>query len=430
MSEKNDLQKNDELREKFAGIDRMVTAPANLVEAVKKGEAPMWAGNRYTAGFHVRKFAKAAVAYAVCVAVLLGVVFLLPQWFNSKPPVGSDFISTSDSTVNTPSVTEPMIPADQYQPIQPVGNVPTQFQVIVENNLFNLRLSVVEAYEDCVVTVESDKKNTSVIRYSLLGEQQVSYTREYIGASPWFVSVIPTEDRGLFAVYFHIEYADYIKIAADGTVEWEYRLETYRWLVAQQLYEGAEDFYAFGDWAEESNNEISLLKISKDGQSVITKTIGGSSYESFCASEMNASGFVLYCHCQSDDGVFEGLPLCDPFTNRWVIEVDADLNIVSMEAVVSFPDHALSDIVGVWNGVQVKQDDFRFAEYDGGDVELLIDYGDQYMIVSENISGEIETPPEVSARWYYTETVYSMFSEDGTLLWRAAKDSTPSWLIQ
>ena len=86
MSEKNNLPKNDKLREKFAGIDRMVTAPANLVEAVKKGEVIASAGNRYTAGFHVRKFAKAAVAYAVCASLFLGLLILLPDLFEGNSP--------------------------------------------------------------------------------------------------------------------------------------------------------------------------------------------------------------------------------------------------------------------------------------------------------------------------------------------------------
>lgn len=90
MSEKNNLPKNDRLRAQFEGIDRMVTAPPKLVEAVKSGTPLAGAGNRYTAGFHVRKFAKAAVAYVVGISLFLGLLILLPALLEGAPFVGSD----------------------------------------------------------------------------------------------------------------------------------------------------------------------------------------------------------------------------------------------------------------------------------------------------------------------------------------------------
>ena len=98
MSEKNNLPKNDELREKFEGIDRMVSAPPKLVEAVKNGTPLPRAGNRYTVGFHVRKFAKAAVLYVVGIALFLGFLLVLPGLFEGTPPVGSEISPESESS--------------------------------------------------------------------------------------------------------------------------------------------------------------------------------------------------------------------------------------------------------------------------------------------------------------------------------------------
>ena len=66
--------------------------------------------------------------------------------------------------------------------------------------------------------------------------------------------------------------------------------------------------------------------------------------------------------------------------------------------------------------------------FDAGDPRAYIDYGDFYLIVSERETGIYEnTPPMISSIWYYTETVYSGYSQDGALLFRAAVDSSPDY---
>ena len=127
MSEQNNLQKNDELREKFAGIDRMVSAPANLVEAAKKGEVIASAGNRYTAGFHVRKFVKAAVAYAVGVTLLLGALLLLPQLLSENPPVVNLPKDTTSTTSHTSPIT-PSYPDKLLKPSKLVDKILTEYK--------------------------------------------------------------------------------------------------------------------------------------------------------------------------------------------------------------------------------------------------------------------------------------------------------------
>lgn len=106
---KNEMRENDPLQEKFAGIDRMVNAPADLVDAVKSGVPLPKAGIQYTPGYHVGKFAKAAIAYAVGVALFLGAILLLPRLFSEQTPVGTN---TDETTVTTAAPTAPD-PADE-----------------------------------------------------------------------------------------------------------------------------------------------------------------------------------------------------------------------------------------------------------------------------------------------------------------------------
>lgn len=411
MSEKNNLPKNYRLRAQFEGIDRMVTAPPKLVEAVKSGTPLAGTGNRYTAGFHVRKFAKAAVAYAACVVVLLGVVLLLPNWLDEITPAVTPSVSEQDDSKFKPHA------------VQPVGDVPKEFQTIVEDNLFYQA----KAYENCLMKIESGADSASVIRYSIWGEQQIYY-KKTLSKTSKIMGAIPTSDGGILAVYSDYNgYSDFIKIAADGKVEWEYHRNSYRWESIEQIHE-CENGYCFVGVVLEAQYDITLMKISKDGQTVADKIIGGGSGDFLSRSQKTASGLELYGGTWSADGDFANLSTGQSFPVNFRIVVDDEFSILSIEAIDSIYDYVLFRPVGTLNGVAIDQIDPRFADYDGGIIQLILDYGDQYMLVSENNAGEIKEPPSVSTNWYYTETVYSMYSEDGILLWRATQDSTPSWL--
>ena len=72
--------------------------------------------------------------------------------------------------------------------------------------------------------------------------------------------------------------------------------------------------------------------------------------------------------------------------------------------------------------------DAFLKEFDAGTPKVFINYGDFYLIVSENITGEYEnTPPVISSIWYYTETVYSGYDNNGNLIFRTAVDSSPNY---
>ena len=66
--------------------------------------------------------------------------------------------------------------------------------------------------------------------------------------------------------------------------------------------------------------------------------------------------------------------------------------------------------------------------FDAGRPTALMSYEDFYLIVSENNTGVYEnTPPFINSVWYYTETVYSGYDNNGNLIFRASVDSTPDY---
>ena len=76
----------------------------------------------------------------------------------------------------------------------------------------------------------------------------------------------------------------------------------------------------------------------------------------------------------------------------------------------------------------VYKDDVLLKDFEAGRVTAFIDYGDYYLVVSENITGIYEnTPLTISSIWYYTETVYSLYNYNSEMIMRASVDSSPDY---
>ena len=84
--------------------------------------------------------------------------------------------------------------------------------------------------------------------------------------------------------------------------------------------------------------------------------------------------------------------------------------------------------IGEKDGLPVYKSSDYLKGFDAGTPHSFIDYGDYYLIISENVTGKYEkTPPMVSSILYYTETVYSAYDYNGELLFRTAVDSSPDY---
>ena len=69
-----------------------------------------------------------------------------------------------------------------------------------------------------------------------------------------------------------------------------------------------------------------------------------------------------------------------------------------------------------------------FRDFNDGSIQASLDDGEFCLIVSTNITGIYEnTPPVISSIWYYYETVYGAYDNEGNLLWKSTVDSSPDY---
>ena len=155
------------------------------------------------------------------------------------------------------------------------------------------------------------------------------------------------------------------------------------------------------------------------------KCIAGTDFDSLNAAEITENGFLLSISAQSDDGDFAGSD-SNGYPVDWVMTVNHDLEITEKKKT-SGRDY-FDDRVGEKDGSPIYKSDNLLNGFDAGTVTAFIDYGDSYLVVSENNTGVYEnTPPMISATWYYTETVYSLYDYSGKLIFRASVDSSPDY---
>lgn len=82
--------RNDEFALRMERLGNQMNPSPRLMQAAKDGVPLRKWGNQYSAGYHLKKFAKAAMIYAVCIGLFLGIFFLLPDLPQASPPVGGN----------------------------------------------------------------------------------------------------------------------------------------------------------------------------------------------------------------------------------------------------------------------------------------------------------------------------------------------------
>ncbi|MBR2131946.1 MAG: hypothetical protein IJ955_05290, partial [Oscillospiraceae bacterium] len=82
--------RNDEFALRMERLGNQMNPSPRLMQAAKDGVPLRKWGNQYSAGYHLKKFAQAAMIYAVCIGLFLGLFFLLPDLPQASPPVGGN----------------------------------------------------------------------------------------------------------------------------------------------------------------------------------------------------------------------------------------------------------------------------------------------------------------------------------------------------
>lgn len=335
----------------------------------------------------------------------------------------------------------PHLSSPAYKAVTPVGNVPAAFEQIVKDNLF----ADATAFTDRLLKWEYTEHGYLISMYDFSGKLIASHSCTTDIDTFHISSLIATSDGGfLFGLGFYDHYnADeqawesekgvysrIIKCNADGQTQWDVKLENYTNQMLRECIELNGAYYFFGAQETPQTNttgvsspsDIHMMILDTDGSIKKASVLAGSDYDMFYNVNHQSDTFILQCRSQSKDGDYSDANY--DTAGMWEISLDANLQVLEMKQI----EHDCGDYVGILDNNVIMSKDAILSNYPDGRVTALLDYGDYYLIISENITGIYEnTPPTISSLWYYTETVYAAYDKQGILLWKAAVDSTPPY---
>jgi len=332
------------------------------------------------------------------------------------------------------------------------AQIPPQWDAIVADNLFYDAVAFGDRLLKAESTGRSEKTDrTATHRVTMLdkyGTVLAQYTCTTDDA--YLVNTLTATADGGFL--FVLAFDDYsrdggwasdkgfasrvIKCNSRGEVEFDTAFESVEAGALRCCIEKNGRFYFFGhrqmpetkQQGIYSLTDIFMTVLDKTGRILNTRYVSGSDFDSFNTAELSGDKFILSVDSQSDDGDFAG-SYSGGHPVDWVLTVDDNLNLVKKEKR-SGRDY-FDDRIGERNGKPIYKSDPLFKGFDAGSPTAFIDYGDYYLVVSENPTGIYEhTPPTVSAIWYYWETVYSAYNSGGRLVYRKAVDSSPDYDMQ
>ncbi len=337
--------------------------------------------------------------------------------------------------------------------IPEIGKLPEPLQALVEENLFapsragakEFRNRVLFPYADRVIIADFVDGGTQISLYDNYGklltkhfEPETAYTR--------FCQALPTSDGGLlFVLGFYNQglpeggwasdsgvRSKVVKCGSDGGTEWENIFEDLDCYAFLRAYERNGSYYFFGFYDESpldpyhTTNHVCMLMLDLQGKLLKRSNLGGSDFDNLHRVEALDSGFLLHIFSQSRDGDFfpiegEDPPIC----GRYYAAVISDaLDTVSIRLEENTDILVNSQPIGVLHGKELYRLDAGLSV--PGWPELVLDYGSVYLVVSEHDTKEYEqSPPYLNSRWYYTESVYSLFDQNGRLLYQTRYDSSP-----
>ena len=332
----------------------------------------------------------------------------------------------------------------ELKSVEQVGEVPEEFKDIVKNNVFyNITAFEERLFE--VETVSKDEENRTVTRkikmMDLYGKELATYT--FSTDDAYHVSTLTATDDGGFL--FILGFEDYaydkntwasdngfasrvIKCDKDGNVQFDTAFEQIESYAFKFCFEKEGRYYFFGYTQTPetdtrgvySPTDIYMAILDKNGSILKTQCIAGSDYDKLDMAEMSGDNFILSISSQSDDGDFAGSN-SKGYPVDWVVTINDDFETVEMKRETG-RDY-FDDKIGEKDGAPIHMSNPIFDGFDGGTPNAFIDYGEFYLIVSENNTGEYENTPI----WYYTETVYSAYDNNGELMFRASVDSSPDF---
>ena len=333
--------------------------------------------------------------------------------------------------------------------VEQVGQVPKSFKEIIEKNQFHdayafgdrlLAVDTLLSENDQSVYVHvikmMDLYGTELARYECLTGKAYKVTTLSATSDGGFIFVLG------FTEYYEVEEEQWtsehgfasrvIKCDRQGNLQFDTPFDLIEGRAFDYCIERNDGFFFFGTRETPetkklgvgSPSDVYLTKLDHYGNVLKSKTIGGSSFDWLDAAENQGDNFKLSVRAQSQDGDFAESNSMYPVD--WVVVVNEDFTIIkkSMETGRDSFDKK----IGETDGIPIYMSSSLLNGFDAGRPSAYIDYGNFYLIVSENATGVYEKkPPTVSAAWCYWETVYSAYDNSGKLIFRTSVDSSPDY---
>ena len=335
------------------------------------------------------------------------------------------------------------------QPIETVGEVPSELQNVVKGDLFR----DIYAFGDRVLKVETSEKageenmrSHRIVMMDRYGKELASYQLESeytysvdtltATSDGGFLFVLGFRDRGQGDGTWASERgfaSRVVKCDSNGSVLFDTPFDALEGSALSVCLEKDGSFYFFGhrqtpetdQVGVHSRTDVVMYCLDGTGKLVKSGILSGSDYDDCHAAELTDSGFLVSISSQSSDGDFEGSD-SGGHPADWVVTLDFDFAITK-KAQKSGRD-SFDSVIGMRGSEPIYQSDIVDSGFDAGEPFALIEYGTFDLIVSTHKTGIYEnTPPVYSSIWYYTETVYSGYDSKGKLLFRASVDSSPDY---
>lgn len=333
--------------------------------------------------------------------------------------------------------------------VEQMGELPENLRSVVKYNIFK----DVTAFENRVLKAEiasRDEENHSIVydvqMIDFYGNKLASYSIESDDAYS-VRAFAATEDGGFLFVLGFSDYAvsqnlwasergvcsRVIKCNALGDLQFDTGFEGVEGEALRYCFEADNKYYFFGSketpetkiQGVSSPDDIYMAVLNSKGKIKQTISMGGTDYDNLDFAKMTEDGFVLSVSTQSNDGDFVG-GSADGYPVDYVVTVNRKLEITDKKRETG--ESYFNNKIGERNGSAIYKDDELLKGFDAGRPTALMSYEDFYLIVSENNTGVYEnTPPYINSVWYYTETVYSGYDNNGNLIFRASVDSTPDY---
>ncbi len=332
----------------------------------------------------------------------------------------------------------------EYNKISTVGQVPEEIKPLIKHNT----LKNVVAFDGRLMKSEERYINDTsrtvlqrVVLTDVFGKELAAYEHRTDKAC-YTRALTTTADGGFMFVLSHDGTQEglqeavpsrFIRCEANGRVQFDTTIEYAGCDAIDFCFEKNEKYYIFGEvetpetkvQGVNSPTDIYMAVIDKKGVIGASKRIAGSDYDYLHAVEIIDGQFVLSISSQSKDGDFENSG-SDGTPVNWVMKVDDLLEITDKK--IENGRESWDVKIGEKDGKSIYLSDPILKDYDLESPKALIDYGDYYVIISENITGQYEDQPSyISSIWYYTETVYSGYNENGELIFRDSVDSSPDF---